>query len=125
MLDTCMWLFQDTGTNEIYTYRHTLSPHDARPIYGYVQYVRGVPISEAYDKDERNNLALFIGEPRHRARHIGQFHRRFDPPIAGIRCILPFLLRRKGFRSSLSGSCLIDPDITHDPIHPADRKSNV
>src|SRR3546814_18151562 len=37
----------------------------------------------------------------------------------GIRCILPFLLRREGFRSSLSGSCLIDPDITHDPIHPA------
>src|SRR3546814_19650628 len=82
---------------------------------GYVQYVRCFPISESFDKDERNNLALFIGEPRHRARHIGQFNRRFDPPIPGTRSILPFLLRPEGFRSSLSASSLIDPAIMTYP----------
>src|SRR3546814_14434508 len=33
LLCICFFFFNDTATTEIYTYRHTLSLHDALPIY--------------------------------------------------------------------------------------------
>src|SRR3546814_20643556 len=33
----CFFLFNDTATTEIYTYLHTLSLHDALPIYFWMQ----------------------------------------------------------------------------------------
>src|SRR3546814_9464206 len=35
------FFFNDTATTEIYTYRHTLSLHDALPIWIYCEYQRG------------------------------------------------------------------------------------
>src|SRR3546814_11798448 len=41
MSTVCCFLFNDTATTDIYTYGHTLSLHDALPIYLFV--MAGVP----------------------------------------------------------------------------------
>src|SRR3546814_1960357 len=57
------FFFNDTSTTEIYTYRHTLSLHDALPILVVAREARGVPrgVRLAFARPRRN-VAVVLGE---------------------------------------------------------------
>src|SRR3546814_4228007 len=64
----CCFFFTDTATTEIYTYRHTLSLHDALPIFASSEGGRGW--SSAGQADDRRHVlhdALGGVEPDHRS----------------------------------------------------------
>src|SRR3546814_18497494 len=86
----CIFFFNDTATTEIYTYGHTLSLHDALPIY----------------RRRRRSVAAYRGPPAarrtaaNRAGHAGWRQRRTTwrraPPAHAISLVDRDELRRNG-----------------------------
>src|SRR3546814_5882215 len=107
----CCFFFTDTATTEIYTYRHTLSLHDALPIFASSEGGRGW--SSAGQADDRRHVlhdALGGVEPDH-GEHDAVARR--DEAC----CVIE---RDGGERGSRLGA-----EVAHGPLGhpPGDRKS--
>src|SRR3546814_15862475 len=61
----CFVFFNDTATTEIYTYCHTLSLHDALPIYRDHQ---GIIDERDIDVAARSGAGMLGRKPRHQAK---------------------------------------------------------